>query len=197
MNGIELFVKSMDGAETFKGSGVFYCSRCRVVHREKVAADVCCEPLVCGCGAFRDRYRTLCEVCAAEASAKRTAEVMAKAEKLEEWTGPVFWEGYPHNEGYAASVDEFVEMFFEDEDEDESVRKMPEFVFVCHEWPLKFGAGDVIERETEDWPEGLADGLQGMEELEASCQAFCERNKRVCSWEVDYRRMVRVKEVQS
>lgn len=62
-------------------AGVAYCSACRGVAKTIEAAEACCRPNVCECGAECEKYRTICQACYAAKDAKREADRFAKATK--------------------------------------------------------------------------------------------------------------------
>ncbi len=55
MNAQELFTKNG------KGTGIFFCGKCRRVHKDCAGATQCCVDYTCHCGAPRMKPYTLCE----------------------------------------------------------------------------------------------------------------------------------------
>lgn len=84
MNPLELFHK--DGTTT----GIWYCRECRTVHRTQPAADACCRPMLCPCGAEASKYRTVCQPCLNRLDEERERARFEAAGKVTKWDGPVF-----------------------------------------------------------------------------------------------------------
>jgi hypothetical protein len=182
MNGTELF--KADGTAT----GVWYCEKCRVVHRAKAHADSCCAVKLCECGAVVAAHSMKCEACWDKEVRNRAAERFHKAAKLATWDGPVWAEGCGDNDGFFGSMDEFME-WMDDRDADEST---PAYVWTCDKKPVvQLDSADIIERATEDAYEDFDSGLLfGLAELDAALKAFNELNKGFVNWIPNYTRAV-------
>ncbi len=182
MNGTELFKK--DGSET----GVFFCQQCRLVHRDKPHADLCCAPRLCECGASMDKYRTKCESCWDLEQRNHEAKRFASAAHLADWDGPVYRAGCGGNEGFHASLSDFWD-WANDQDATEST---PSYVWTCDKEPVvKLDVRHVLENATDGAYEDFSyDDLTGIDELKAAMDRFNETNKDVVSWVPNYTRAV-------
>ena len=69
-------------------SGVYFCTQCRVVYSEHDAAERCCKPVLCECGATCDKYRSTCWTCVSARLAEREQKAWERATKtpLSEYT---------------------------------------------------------------------------------------------------------------
>lgn len=175
MNAIELYHK--DG----KATGVFYCVKCRCVSRDKVSADKCCEPMKCDmCGCDVPQYHSRCSTCWQLATDQKERERFEKAEKVTEWSGPVFCEGVGYNEGFAGCIEDLLD--------DVEPEDMPEYVWTCLSRPsCELDYDSIIENATSDAHEEFDPGiLDGAEELKAAIEKFNEQNKGYVSWEPDF-----------
>lgn len=179
MNAKDLFLS--DG----KSAGVFYCSQCRIVHREIESAESCCRPNKCACGADCEKYYTLCPTCRVNQETEREAAKFSTAEKVTSWDGWVYCEGLG-NEGFAQCVEELME-FADDPD-----GVLPAYVWTCD--PVQFAhasVGDIlrhIEEDGESYEDFDARTLDGIPELEKAIEAFNTANEKVVSHQVNYKR---------
>jgi hypothetical protein len=136
----------------------------------------------------RSLYHRKCEQ---ERRSKRDLEQLEAAELVEDYDGPVYYDGVrgSYGDGYCASVEELAE--YMDDEEDQSSR--PEFAFCCAEHPFPaVSAERIIESFCGDMDEDAYERLDGIDELEKACEVFCAANAGVTSWYVDHNRKVRV-----
>lgn len=187
MNAKELF--HQDG----KTAGVYYCGECRIVAKTREQADECCAPYkcaYCGCAVPRKNYRTACADCIAANDEKKERERFEKAEKVEEWEGPVFCDAASYNEGFFPSLGELFDYFGCEANFDENGSEgIPAYVWTCRVIPfVSYDVGSIKEslEGYEDW-EGDTDGD---DELQAALDAWAEKNKGRVRWEPDYSRAV-------
>ena len=75
MNAIELF--HGDG----KSADVWYCATCRCVARTEDAANLCCKPNQCACGAETPRGWQRCQGCERKRISDRAQAIFAQADK--------------------------------------------------------------------------------------------------------------------
>lgn len=168
MNAIPLFTE--DGKKT----NVSYCSHCEIPAPHDLA-ETCCTTSKCESCGNDTGYRTvsLCSEC-------RDKRAMDKAEKLEEWSGPVVFNDY-----YYESLDDM--MYRLDGDE------MPEFVYVAETEPLpKIDIEDFLQNYCEDLYEDAEENLDGVKELAEAFKAFNEANAHNTYWLESRKRAVRV-----
>jgi len=184
MNAVELF--NQDG----RAAGVFYCAKCRVVHRTADEAEQCCQPRHCACGKEIERYSIGCDECWKSKRDREYAERIAKAVEVENWDGWVNAEFGPRD-GWFESVEDLIEWAEGDD------RKLPEFVFCGRDRGVrKADISDVTTLILDDmWEDADEDSLYGVAELEAAIEKFNEANTGIPVWEVDYTRKVRVADV--
>jgi len=195
MNPQELYL------ENGKPTGRFFCEECRIIALDKITAEKCCMPEICGCGAvIVDKYWTVCRTCIEAHQKSIELERFNKAEKIKEsdYTGMVYVDGIGHNEGYFESTDELREYLFDEYgDEYSDAVEAGETPLHTHVWaadsrPLvDVCADDVIGIFTGDaYEEFEASDLAGVPELEAACKAFNALNTRFEMYEHDYKRAV-------
>lgn len=194
MNATELFLK--DG----RTSGIFYCEKCRIVHKTKDFADQCCQNYKCDkCGADTgSRCWTACDACRYKHECEVEDARFEKAEKIpsDKYDGWVFFEGLRHNDGFAENVDALLEnLEYEKEDEERTFEV--KYVWACNE--VHFALLDVdyiLQNIEENGYEGFdVDMLHGTDELKSAIDKFNEANKNVCSYEPDYKKAIILKEV--
>lgn len=180
MNATELFHK--DG----RTAAVWYCDKCRLVKRTEQEAAQCCLPNICVCGKECRNYYTVCDACLALKRERREQERFEKAEKVTQWDGWVFLDGYGYNNGYAETIEEMMDYF-----DDEGLER-PKYVWACHAIPFaKASYGDIEERICENAYEDFEpENLKGREELKAAIQNFNELNKNIVSYTPDYTKAI-------
>lgn len=185
MNAFKLTGQTADG----KTGTVWGCGKCLHVARDEEAARQCCDWRCPTCGVEVERYSHLCDSCRREEYARRDREMLEKAEKLDEWTGGVFW-----GERFYASLDEAVEDIDDRCEDGEDFR--PEFLYVAQRCPpCKVELYRVLEDACSDMggeddePESY---LKGIPELEAAIERFNEANEDIEWYTEDSKRAVRV-----
>lgn len=183
MNAEKLFT------ENGKFAGVYYCGKCNIVHRGKVAADECCKDWRCKrCNVECDKFRTLCKDCWHLDRNEKDAAVMEKAELVEGYNG------FVHSlklagpqDGYFPDLDELIE-YCETHD-----IEPPEFVHCCKPTVLCVHVSDILERLEDNGYEEMTEHAVGVDELRDAVAAFNEANRQTFTvWNVDYTRKVAV-----
>ncbi len=182
MNATQLFLK--DGKETH----AFYCEKCRIIHQNKHCADECCAPLKCpNCGGDRDKYRCICSSCETAKEAQKERERFEAAEKVSEYDGPVYSEGYGYSDGYFGDVSELVDHL---ENEDEGDIERPAYAWACAVTPTVQASIEDITNNIE-FPDGQDDDdLFGLDELESAIEKFNSSNSKLETWQVEYKKAV-------
>jgi hypothetical protein len=185
MNGQELF--KADG----KATGVYYCEKCRVCHRNKTNADDCCTLRKCACGApVKGQGYIKCHECQERDIIRAEAERFDKAEKLTTWDGPVWADGCGSRDGFFPDMDEFYDWTQCREPGEE----VPPYVWACDKKPVvSLDIDHILENATQEAYEDFcyAD-LTGIKELESAMEKFCEINKDVVTWIPNYKKAVLV-----
>lgn len=158
----------------------YQCGKCnKKAYFDRQLAEDCCKPRYCeDCGKELDPkwYRTVCEPC-------HITRLFSKAEKLTEWDGWVYREGYGYNDGYFSSVDELLQ-YCEDEGEDP-----PEWVFVCSETKHELDTDNILENMLDDAYEGARDHLVDEKELYDFIEAW-NKKQYVTSYYPDYKKVL-------
>lgn len=177
MNAQELFLS--DG----RAANVFYCEKCRVVHKEKSLADACCSPVIC-CECkinVCEKYYIACPDCVAKKRELREQERFDNALKIEEkdWGYPVFSEGGD----FYSSIEDY-QTYCEDNDE-----PIGKFVWSSIKKPFIDLSFRKVSRlfddgEVED-AEYMHKHIKGKEELITALSAFNEINKELYWWEMN------------
>lgn len=188
MNAIKLTGTKPDGANVY----IWACSKCGYTAGDEKTAEKCCRCLTCGKELNR-RIVGDCDDCWREKDAKREAERIAKAEKLEKWDGWVFYDGATNgNDGYFESLDDLVDWL---ESEGIDPDNWPEYVFCCKVVPFPaVDLDDIVDRIMDELPVGYErEHLVGLDLLEEAINDFNESNKHLISYEPDYTKVVRVK----
>jgi hypothetical protein len=121
------------------------CPKCRRTCLDVRMAEECCEPRVCECGQPCAPHRTACDECVSRHNAMREAARIDKAEKIQpdSYAGPVYLDGSGGNDGYHASLDNFVEEWLDEHD------GLPAYVEACNEIMLSLSACDIIDAALE------------------------------------------------
>lgn len=189
MNAIKLTGTKPDGAKVY----IWACSKCGYTAGDEKTAEKCCRCLTCGKELER-RIVGDCDDCWREKDAKREAELIAKAEKLEKWDGWVFYDGATNgNDGYFESLDDLVDWL---ESEGIDPDNWPEYVFCCKVVPFPaVDLDDIVDRILEGLPEEVGrEHLKGLDDLEAAIVEFNKRNIELISYEPDWTKVVRIKQ---
>lgn len=171
-----------------KPSGVWVCSKCRLVHATETLASNCCNSRVCRtCGEIiQSSYKLQCDGCFRLALVQKDRELFEKAEKIreEDGTGMLYSE-YPI-EGYFESSDELMVAC------DEAGGERPRYAWVCNKREFVTVDWDrilesILENGSDDMDE---DDLAGVEDFRKAIDAFETANKGVFVWDPDYKRAV-------
>ena len=165
MNGQELFLSD------HRSAGVFYCSKCRTIHRELESANECCSIRKCKeCGSELES-NSYCRPCFERGELEKEEKRFAAAEKLTEWDGWVYSEGHGNN-GFAETIEDLFDGLEEGDD-------IPEYVWTCD--PNHFvcvSLGDITQRIAEDgdaYEDFSADDLHGLEALKLALDALTKQ----------------------
>lgn len=195
MNATELFLS--DG----KSAGLFKCGICPLIHRGergRIAAEKCCGPYACDiCGAATPTYHTKCSTCRSIEEIAKEAARFEKADKVTDWTGPVFCEGIGYEDGYFRTVGELMDAIL-DGDGDDGI-PVVKYCWACTSRPsCRLDYDRIIENASDDAHEDFEPAmLIGASELEAAIGVFNEANKDFQTWEPNYRLAVLLPEYSS
>ena len=85
-------------------AGVYYCLACRLFMRHRHHRCGCPQPCI-DCGGEVARGWTVCEACRAARERRRMSELLARAERRPDWTGPVFDAAGDYHEDSEAALD--------------------------------------------------------------------------------------------
>jgi ribosomal protein L40E len=194
MNAVSLL--KPDGTET----DISICGKCGAPARGRTNFDVserCCTCWECGkpletSTQHYDHYHQDCDRARRD---RIDAARLEKAELIEDYDGPVYFEGGHGSFGdsYFADVHELAE-WLDDQDE----RDRPEFVHCCTSSPVAgLDLDSILESACEESFEDAEDHLNGRDELQKAVDAFNGANKGVLSWDVDFKRKCRVPPVDN
>lgn len=176
--------------EDGKPTGIFACGQCRAVHQHNATAVQCCEDRKCpDCGT--QQYGGRCSPCRHIEDVKREAARFEKAEKITDYSGPV----YVDDDEYHRDISDYLEAVAERGEDIEEGEEKPErraYVWACHSRPVcSLDVDSVIEHATQDAYEDFTpDDLSGKAELKAALEAFNEKNRDVLVYEPDFKRAV-------
>ena len=188
MNATELYHK--DG----KSTGVFYCSKCRLVRREQQHAEQCCGVRHCHtCPAEAADGRIYCAPCQLIHEMAREAARYDKAEKVTSWDGWVYREDCGYQDGYFNSVAEYLDWIAESDEEaadnGDTEPAMPDYVWTCSENRFcQLDYDSIIENATQDAYEDWNTEVNGADDLKAAIEKFNEANKELISYHPNYKR---------
>lgn len=175
---------------TFKGESVpqiYACGKCPRCYSPKIyaarddishaaarrAAEECCKPRLCECGAELESPWTACAPC-------REKKILAKATIIEaaEYSGPVSaqcrgeWGG-----GYSSDLSAMIESCLD------ARVPVPSYCHPCTEYALKIDPISILERATEEMHEDAADQIVDADELVAFIDGWNERQTCVTYFE--------------
>lgn len=186
----------MDAQKLFLSDGrdaeVVYCGKCGLIYRDLDSAEKCCANYICP-GCQKDtggRSWIYCQECREKAVSQKELERFNKAQKVENWDGPVY-----DNAGdrYWDSLDDFYDSVYSEYDQFDDI---PDYLYCCDTNPvidLEFGhiVGDI------EFPEGLEDyKFEGVEEFQKAIEIFNEANKGAKVYKPDLSQVVLIDKSQ-
>lgn len=136
MNPIELKGTRSDGKEVF----VYACGKCGTAHRDEPAADQCCRPRLCACGAETGSIGyTACEACrdSNHAGARKKAFEQATKIQAADYKGWLFCECC---ERFFDSVDDLIDYHCDR-------NKFPTWAWACTSRRISLDAREIIFSE--------------------------------------------------
>jgi len=163
---------------------VYFCGTCRRVGTEASALECCASRRCCDCGNPTEFFPA-CPACISRRKSATELDRFTKAIKLTEWGGPVFCEGYGRNDGFFSSISDLLGGM----DDDDTV---PAYVWTCTSTQfVSVDVDEIADRLSEQAPENWEPiDLNGVPELTAALEAFCEANRDAVRWDPDYSRCV-------
>ena len=188
MNVSQLYRSSLNASETpikreFEAADLFECGQCKVIHRERTQAEKRCICDVCHRPQDPSRPYSAHADCWRLREEQNIASDIERAEKLENWDGPVIYDGE-----FYIDIESFVDRWPRDKIHFGRIfaTKAESFPGVSYD--------DIEYRLCSDGYEDMSDDLAGTKELIAAIEKFNAANKSmVTHWE--YRtRVVRVPE---
>ena len=175
----------------------YACPKCGQVFAPGDAASAAahCEPRFCACSKPMERHAQKCSDClradfeerAREQEEKHFAE--ATKLKVEEYDGPVYWEGQAGDwgEGYFSSIESLLDACERDE------LDVPAYAWACCPHDLHLNGDDIISSamEQQEMHEGAEDsiGADARSTLQQFLDNWCEQHT-VTSWMADHTRAV-------
>lgn len=175
---------------TFKGESatkLYACGKCGKAYSPKIyacrddkahaaarrAAEECCKPRFCDCGAELDSRWTACRPC-------REIKILAKATIIEaaDYSGPVIAEcAGEWGDGYSSDLAAMIEACHEVGD------PVPAYCHPCTYHPLQIDPASILENATEEMHEGAADQIVDADELTDFINAWNEKQTCVTYYE--------------
>lgn len=123
----------------------------------------------------------------------REKEQFDRAEKLkeEDWSGPVYCDGYGWNDGYFNDLADFYDTV-NDQNEYEGDNTLPKFVWTCNVTPtINLNIDQILESQMEEAHESFDyRDLHGLDELRAAVDKFNKLNEANVSWTPNYKKCV-------
>lgn len=183
MNTITLTGTTADGRKVIG----YACGVCRKMFGDKGVADACCKCRHCGKATDPNTGPSgYHEECESAWRVQREADQLAKATKLDDWDGKVFWGDELYDDVGAAVED----MECECESDDE----WPEWLYVAvpTKWQPQLDATDIVYDAYQPDDDTDVETMPGFKEFSAACEAFMASNPGWSSYLIDYTRAVRV-----
>lgn len=150
------------------------------LHEQKEAAQHCEKTCPCG-QPIEDSYRLRCRACRDQLEKDKEKAHYEKSKKLtiEEYDGPVYWEGHigDMGDGYFSDIDALLD-YCEEEGVD-----VPDYVWACKKNELKLDAEGILENAVSDMYEDAYDSIS--EDARAQLQAYLNtwcNEQNICSW---------------
>lgn len=154
MNATELFHQNGRPAQ------VWYCTHCRNVHKIKDAAEQCCRPSLCSCGAECRRGWLVCDTCREANIRKKEQAQIRSAKKIPEaeWDKAVVADGE-----YFSSMDALRDRC------DADGKKLPFPIWGTSPIRFQLDAHQLIEHGCDDLYEDAFDHVssEGIQKLQA------------------------------
>lgn len=179
MNAIELKGTTTDGKEVY----VHACGKCGLTAIDQEAAERCCRPTLCGCGAECEKGRTACKACrdSNRAAARKKAFEQATKIQAADYSGWLYCESA---DKFFESLDDLLEHYYDRDD-------IPTWAWACTEKRLSLDALELVsyQLECQEWFDGACDYIPGdLAELQAALDAVAAAIPP--AQEVDYGRAV-------
>jgi hypothetical protein len=188
MNATELF--HQDG----KTAGIFYCGKCRCVARSQAAAEQCCQNRKCSkCGKDTgSQLKLVCDTCQAVKFLTQEAERFAKADKITEWSGWVFCEGFGYHDGYFESIEDLLDFLDDEDNKRQDGESGVTYAWACEaDQIVNVSLDDILQNIEADAYEGFdSETLKGLPEFKAAIAAFNLANAGELSYTPDYSKAI-------
>lgn len=202
----ELVVK---GSEHLVGYACHKCGAAFLVHKRKdpalyeaerkhqreQAAEHCVK--ACPCGQLIERsYHLRCNACYAQMEADKEKARFEKAKKLtiEEYDGPVYWDGHSGDigDGYFSDVEALLDYC------EQEGRDVPEYAWACDKEEMKLNADGIVENATSNMFEDAYDHVPNKDivSLQAYLDVWCKEVGLV-TWSDDHGRAVLLREPEA
>lgn len=163
----------------------YACGSCGLVQPSEHYADICCTCSTCNESKpdVKRSYARDCRDCFEAKVEQRELERFNSAEKITEWSGPVY-DGSDYHANLGDMMDQYSTMA---DDPD-----LPDYVWACDEKHWVKANEDMIFGCLEgDAPEYFSfSDLNGLDELNKAIEAFNEANKDEVSWWPNYKKAV-------
>ena len=154
-------------------TAIYACKEARAVQEARRAADECCAPRHCACGAEIEKMWTACEPC-------RERHKIQRATIAADYVGPVYIEGYRGGwgDGYFEDVAALIDAC--------GLHDVapPAYCHPCKATPLALDTDRILEAACEDQHEGAADQIVGADALHSAIEAFNAAQTCVTYWAV-------------
>lgn len=161
-------------------------------HQQEEAAAHCVKECVCG-ELIEQSYRLRCQACLAQMEADKEQKLFEKAQKLriEEYDGPIYWEGHTGDmgDGYFSDVDALLDYC------EQNGVEVPEYTWACEKNELKLHAEHIVENAVSDMYEDAYDSIpeKAIDSLQAYLDAWCKEVS-IVSWSDDRSRVIILRE---
>lgn len=180
----------MNAQKLFKQSGEkinhAFCNKCGIIHSTFDLAERCCKNYLCsncGCDTGNRSY-LMCALCRIVEQDKKELARFNKAEKLDDWDGPVYDD---LSDKYWRSLEDFYDDWTCNSDDEDY---FPAYLYCCGTEPVLKPSIDLVLDDS-DWPEGGEDYKPiGLKELKDALEKFKEANKEFVFYQPDYSKVV-------
>lgn len=187
----------LNRADTGQLINRWFCSKCGKLAVDQDVAERCCCCRLCEKEIGKDDFYGDTQfpehkTCRAELDRQRELQRFEKAEKLEQWTGPVYASGLGYSDGYFDFVDSLQDWCADEED------KLPDYVWCCTTDKCCPTADHLYEMITErvienGWDEMETDDINGTDELYEALKVFVAANEKLVCWNIDTSRALLLK----